>query len=33
MDNVCTNIIDITLQRKMITYGGNYCPSTRPHVI
>ena len=29
MDNVCTNIIDITLQRKMITYGGNYSTYVR----
>ena len=24
MDNVCTNIIDLTIQKKFITYGGNY---------
>ena len=24
MDNVCTNIIDLTILKKFITYGGNY---------
>lgn len=29
MDNVCTNIIDLTIQKKFITYGGNYSTYVR----
>lgn len=29
MDEVCTNIIDITLQKKLIYYGGNYTTYVR----
>lgn len=29
MDNVCTNIIDLTIQKKFITYGGNYTTYVR----
>ena len=29
MDNVCTNIIDLTILKKFITYGGNYSTYVR----
>lgn len=29
MDNVCTNIIDLTIQKKFVTYGGNYSTYVR----
>ena len=29
MDNVCTNILDLTIQKKFITYGGNYSTYVR----
>ena len=29
MDNVCTNILDLTIQKQFITYGGNYSTYVR----
>jgi ATP-binding cassette subfamily F protein 2 len=29
MDSVCTNILDLTLERKFLTYGGNYSTYVR----
>jgi ATP-binding cassette subfamily F protein 2 len=29
MDEVCTNMIDITLQKKLVYYGGNYTTYVR----
>merc|ERR1711939_163607 len=29
MDNVCTNILDLTVQKKFLTYGGNYSTYVR----
>ncbi|WFD32275.1 ABC transporter ATP-binding protein arb1 [Malassezia sp. CBS 17886] len=29
MDSVCTNILDLTLQKKFLTYGGNYSTYVR----
>ncbi|KAK4056266.1 ABC transporter ATP-binding protein arb1 [Microbotryomycetes sp. JL221] len=29
MDSVCTNILDLTVQRKFLTYGGNYSTYVR----
>ena len=29
MDNVCTNIMDLTLKKKMVYYGGNYTTYVR----
>ena len=29
MDEVCTNIIDLTMQKKLVYYGGNYTTYVR----
>lgn len=29
MDTVCTNILDLTMDRKFLTYGGNYSTYVR----
>jgi ATP-binding cassette subfamily F protein 2 len=29
MDNVCTNMMDLSLQKKLVYYGGNYTTYVR----
>jgi ATP-binding cassette subfamily F protein 2 len=29
MDNVCTNMMDLNLQKKLVYYGGNYTTYVR----